>query len=142
IDLTIDALGGKTVTGERYFLASSPDTTARLYRFELAVDNRDGEILPGMFARAEVVKSEVTDAIVIPLYAVITRRDDRFVYIEEGGKAAIRRVDVGILDGWCIEVLSGLRVGEQVIVVGHRSIEEGQEVNVARAVTDPRELAE
>ncbi|MCP3678647.1 MAG: efflux RND transporter periplasmic adaptor subunit, partial [Deltaproteobacteria bacterium] len=45
IDLTIDALGGKTVTGERYFLASSPDTTARLYRFELAVDNRDGEIL-------------------------------------------------------------------------------------------------
>ncbi len=142
IDLTIDALGGKTVTGERYFLASSPDTTARLYRFELAVDNRDGEILPGMFARAEVVKSEVTDAIVIPLYAVITRRDDRFVYIEEGGKAAIRRVDVGILDGWRIEVLSGLRVGEQVIVVGHRSIEEGQEVNVARAVTDPRELAE
>ena len=99
VDLTIDALEGKTVTGEKYFLASSPDTTARLYRFELSVDNRDGEILPGMFARAEVVKSEVADAIVVPLYAVITRRDDRFVYVEEGGEARARRLKLASLMG-------------------------------------------
>ncbi|MFQ5587138.1 MAG: hypothetical protein ACE5GF_10030, partial [Thermodesulfobacteriota bacterium] len=94
----------------------------------------------GMFARAEVVKREVADAIVIPLYAVITRRDDRFVFVEEGGKARARRVKVGILDGWRIQILDGLKAGERVIVVGHRSVEEGQEVNVARTVTDPREL--
>ena len=142
VDLTIDALEGKTVTGEKYFLASSPDTTARLYRFELSVDNKSGEILPGMFARAEVVKSEVADAIVVPLYAVITRRDDRFVYVEKGGKAGAREVELGILDGWRIQILDGLKAGERVIVVGHRSIEEGQEVTVVRTVTDPGELVE
>ncbi|MFQ5329139.1 MAG: efflux RND transporter periplasmic adaptor subunit [Thermodesulfobacteriota bacterium] len=142
IDLTIDALGSKTVTGKNVFLAKSPDTTARLYRLVLAVDNREDEILPGMFARAEVVKREVAGAIVVPLYAVITRRDDRFVYVEEGGKAVARRVEVGILDGWRIQILNGLKAGERVIVVGHRSVEDGQEVNVTRTVTDSGELVE
>jgi len=142
VDLTIDALGGKTVTGTNVFLSSAPDTAARLYHLVLAVDNRDGEILPGMFARAEVVKREVTDAIVVPLYAVITKRDDRFVYVVEDGKAVARRVEIGILDGWRIQILEGLKIGERVIVVGHRSVEEGQEVRVVRTVTDPGELIE
>lgn len=142
VDLTIDALDGKTVTGEKYFLARSPDTLARLYRLELTVDNRAGDILPGMFARAEIVKKEVTDSIVIPLYAVITRREKQFVYVEENRKVKTRRVELGILDGWHVQILDGLKLGERVIVVGHRSVEEGQEVNVARTITDPRELVE
>ena len=141
VKVTIDALGGRTVTGEKYFLASAPETVARLYRLELALDNKGEEILPGMFARAEVVKREVSDTLVIPLYAMITRSDNRFVYVEEGGKAVARVVTPGILDGWRVQIVDGLAPGERVIVVGHRSVEEGQAVNVSRTVTDPAELA-
>jgi membrane fusion protein (multidrug efflux system) len=141
IDLTIEALNGKKFVGEKLFLASSPDTLAHLYRLELAVDNRGGEILPGMFARADILKKKMTNSVVIPLYAVISRRDERFAYVAEKGEAKIKGVELGILDGWRVQVLKGLKPGDQVIVVGQRDVDDGQKVNVINTVMNSRELA-
>ncbi len=141
VNLTIEALGGKTFSGEKYFLASSPDTLAHLYRMDLALDNRTGEILPGMFVRAGIIKSKSTDSVAIPLYAVISRRDESFVYVEEESKAKIRSVKLGILDGWRVQILKGLKTGDRVIVVGHRDVDDGQKINVLSTTTDSRELA-
>ena len=140
VNLTIEALGGKKFSGEKYFLSSSPDTLAHLYRMELALDNRIGEVLPGMFTRAEIVKSKLTKSIVIPLYSVITRRDERFVYVEAEGKAKIKSVELGILDGWRVQVIKGLKPGDRVIVVGHRDVDDGQKIKVLSAITNSREL--
>ena len=66
IDISLQALRDRTVAGTVHFLSSSPETVARLFRLELAVDNPNGEILPGMFFRADVVKKTVPDAIACP----------------------------------------------------------------------------
>jgi membrane protein implicated in regulation of membrane protease activity len=50
-------------------------------------------------------------------------------------------VKTGIQEGWRIEVKEGLDVGDQVIVVGHRGISDGQKVNVIRTVENMKELA-
>lgn len=76
VEFTIQALGDRKVTGRKFFLSSSPENQARLYRLELAVDNAGGEILPGMFLRADIVKKTVEDVLAVPLYAVLTRNDD------------------------------------------------------------------
>ncbi len=140
VDLTINALSGRKFSGYKYYLSSAPDTSARLYRLVLTIDNMDGEILPGMFVRAEIIKSHVSDSLVIPLYTVISRKDERFVYIEEHGKARVQIVELGILDGWRIQIRSGLKPGDHVIVVGHRDIDEGQKVKVLRTISNSKEL--
>jgi RND family efflux transporter MFP subunit len=139
-DVVIDALDKRRVQGEKIFLSRQPRDLARLYDLELVVANPDGRILPGMFARVELVKHVFHDALIIPLYAVITQGDETFVYIEQDNKAEKRSVEVGVLSGWLIQVTSGLRPGERVIIVGHRLLDEGQAVEVIKNVRDPEEI--
>ena len=138
-NITISALG-KTVKGTKYFLSKSPETFAHLYKLDIAVENPEGEILPGMFARVNIVKQEVHNGFAVPLYAVISRGDEQFIFVEKDGIAHVRMVETGILDGWRIQITRGLAERDQVIVVGHRSVDEGQAVNVVRTVSSPEEL--
>ena len=140
-DVIIDALGGRTVKGRKHFLSKSPENFAHLYKLEIEVRNPGGVILPGMFARANIVKREVRDSLSVPLYSVITRGNEQFVFIEKDGSAGVRMVETGILEGWRIQITKGLTGGDRVIVVGHRSVDEGQKVNVVRTVSDPEELS-
>lgn len=139
-DLKIEALGNKEITGTKHFLAVAPESMAQVYRLELKVDNRSEEILPGMFARVEIVKQEFPAALAIPLYAVISRDNMHYVYLEENGVAKLQEVELGILDGWQIQITGGLRPGEKVIVVGQRSVDEGQKLNVVKKVISPAEI--
>ncbi len=139
-DVVIEALGKRKVTGTKIFLSRQPNTFARLYDLELIVQNPDGRILPGMFARVELVKEVFNEALIIPIYAVLTQGDERFVYVVEDNKAEKRHVELGILSGWQIQVTSGLKPGDQVIVDGHRLLDDGQTVEVLRNVRDVREI--
>lgn len=140
VNLSIQALDGRDVTGTVHFLSRSPENLARLYRLEVKLDNPRAEILPGMFVRAGIVKKEIPDAVAVPLYSVISRSEGQFVYVANDGKAIRRDVELGILEGWRIQVAKGLDRGDRVIVVGHRDVEDGQEVKVVRSVSDPEEL--
>ena len=139
-DVIIEALDGLLVTGHKIFLSRQPRNLARLYDLELIVPNPDGRILPGMFARVELVKQVFNRALAIPLYAVITQGDDRFVYIEKESRAKKRNIKLGALVGWQVQVTSGLKAGERVIVVGHRLLDDGQLVEIVKNVNDPREI--
>jgi membrane fusion protein (multidrug efflux system) len=139
-DVVIEALGKRTVRGKKRFLSSKPRSLARLYDLELTVPNPTRDILPGMFARVELVKEVFHKALVVPLYAVIVQGDEKIVYVEEGGRARKRKVEIGVLSDWQVQILSGLAPGEKVIVVGHRLLDEGQEVNVIKVVRDPSKI--
>lgn len=139
-EVVIEALDKLRVKGEKVFLSRQPRTLARLYNLELRVPNPDGRILPGMFARVELVKHVFDDALAIPLYAVISQSDDHFVYIEKEGRAERRSVKLGTLVGWEVQVTSGLAPGDRVIVVGHRFLDHGQMVKVIQNVSDTREI--
>ena len=141
-DIVIEALENRRVKGKKIFLSHQPRTLARLYDLELAVQNPDGKILPGMFARVELIKKVFHKAISVPLYSIITEGDESFVYVVKNHVAKKRFVKLGILNGWEIQVISGLEPGERVIVVGHRLLDDGQDVEVIKNVTNPREILE
>ena len=139
-DVVIEALDNKKVRGKRIFLGWQPRSLARLYDLELIVANPDRRILPGMFAQVELVKKVYDQALTIPLYAVITQGDDRFVYIEKDGKAEKRPVTLGVLVNWQVHIKSGINPDERVIVVGHRFLDDGQAVKVIKNVSHPDEI--
>jgi membrane fusion protein (multidrug efflux system) len=139
-DVIIEALGNRSVKGKKIFLSRQPRTLARLFELELRVPNPDGRILPGMFVRAKLVRQVFNRALAVPLYAVITQGDERFVFLEKEGRAVKRRVTLGTLVGWQVHVTSGLQAGERVIVVGHRLLDEGQAVEVIENVSDPNKI--
>jgi len=137
IELQIQALDNMSVIGRRHFVSSSPETAARLYRLELAVDNPDHMILPGMFVRADIVKERKEQALSIPFYSVISRNDEQYVYVERDGVVHKRLVETGIMEKWMVEITKGLQAGEKIVIEGHRDVENDQQVNVVKVIKDP-----
>lgn len=141
-EIIIEALDNLRVKGKKGFLSRQPRSMARLYDLELIVPNPDGRILPGMFARVELVKHAYDQALAVPLYAVITHGDDRFVFVEKDGQVEKRAVQLGVLSGWQVHVRAGLHPGEHIVVVGHRFLDDGQAVNVIKTVSHPSEIVQ
>lgn len=134
IDLTIKALGNLQVQGEKHFLSPTPDSAARLYSLELLLENPTATILPGMFVRAAIIKQQIPDAMVVPLYSVISKDDRHFVYIAKDGVAVKKEVQLGYLEGWKVHVKEGLMAGDLVLVEGQRGVEDAQRIKVIRTL--------
>ena len=141
VDVEIKALGEYVVSGKIHFISSSPETLARLYRLELELDNPGHTILPGMFVRADIVKQSSKEALAIPFYSIISRNDEQYIFVENGGVVEKRAVKTGIMEGWMIEIIEGLEPGEHVVVEGHRDVEDGRKVQVVKVITDPGEYS-
>ncbi len=140
-EVMFDALDGRVFTARKYFLSRASDPMARLYNLELRIENPKGEILPDMFARVDIVKQEKANALAVPLYSIITLDNEKTVYVVDDQVVGSRTVKTGIQEGWRIEITEGLEAGEQVVVVGHRSLSDGQTVNVVKSILGMEELA-
>ena len=131
---TIDALDAKTFKGKKYFLSKVPDKLAKVYRLEIKVDNSEKLIFPGMFARVEIAKKESKNTIVIPITSVTNTKNGNFVFVEKNGVALKRKVDLGISEGFYIEIASGVNFGEKLIAVKQGDFEENQKVKVMKNI--------
>ena len=138
--VTIAALNDRKVWGEKILMAKKPVGPSMVFPLKLAVKNVGQEILPGMFATAELVKEVDSQALGIPLYAIITEKQEKYVYVIENNLAVKRMVTLGFLEDWKVQISSGLQPVEKVAIVGHRGLEEGQSVKVVKEVTDPGEM--
>lgn len=141
VDISIQALDNRVIPANKYFLSSSPETFARIYNLELEIDNSDGEILAGMFIRADIVKKQVDKALTVPFYSVVSRNNEQYVFIEEDGVAKKRIVTLGIMEKWMVQVIDGLTNDDKLILEGHRDVEDGQKVTVVKAISTPEELS-
>ncbi|MBF0101352.1 MAG: efflux RND transporter periplasmic adaptor subunit [Desulfobacterales bacterium] len=131
--VTIDALSQKVFTGKKYFLSKTADTMARLYDLVLVIDNSDHLILPDMFARVEIVKKQIPDAIAVPIYSVISIDQRHIVYVEKDKKASLVPVSLGIQEKGWIQIKQGLNSGDHLIMTGNRFLAQDQPVNVIRS---------
>ncbi len=139
-DMTIDALGGQSYTGEYHYLYKTADSMARLYNLEIKVDNPNGRILPDMFVRVSIIKNQDPDGIAVPMYSLVTLNKKIGVYVEADKMVSFRPVNPGFQDGWKTQIPQGLNPGEHIVVVGHRIIKDGEKVNVTKTIQDMGQL--
>jgi membrane fusion protein, heavy metal efflux system len=86
------------------------------------IDNK-GEILPGSFVDVYLKSNPITDALIIPVSALIEEQGIYFVYVQlEGESFTKREVKLGGNDGLNVQVLSGLNEGERVVTKGAYNI--------------------
>ena len=108
-------------------------------RCRALLDNRDGALVPGLYARARLSDpAGEAEAVVVPDAAVGTDQDRKFVYVVGADrKAAYRPVTTAQAVGSERVVLEGLKAGEQVIVNGLMRVRPGQSVNPSAEGTAP-----
>jgi membrane fusion protein (multidrug efflux system) len=114
------------------------DPRTRTFIARALVDNADGSLKPGMQVTALIEGPERT-VIAVPDIAVQEEGDASFVFIapaakgDQPAKAERRPITVGQRRDGYIEVLSGLKPGEQIITEGLVRLRPGQPVRVANA---------
>ncbi len=109
------------------------DPETRAFEVEVQVPNPDRRLLPGMIARVAVHQSVAQGALIIPQSFLVTRRLDNGVFVIEDGVARWRPLTLGAVVHDQVVISDGLRHGDNVVVVGQRSLADGDRVIISRA---------
>ncbi len=134
VDISADALPGKTFRGNLDAINPRVDANGRSLELRARLDNSDGLLRPGMFARVRVILGERNDALLIPEEAIVPQGDDFFVFrvVDREGQTIVQRVRVraGVRRDAKVEIVDGLQNGDRVVIAGMRLARDGQLVRV------------
>ncbi len=124
------AIDGDTnrYSGELKRLSPVISDQSRTLRAEADFPN-EGSLRPGAFARAEIVVASQERALLVPLKAIANFAGLEKVFLVKDGKAVERSVVTGRIEGTNVEILSGAREND-VVVLDPGSLRTGQPVTV------------
>ncbi|MFC3550592.1 efflux RND transporter periplasmic adaptor subunit [Lysobacter cavernae] len=108
-----DGVTAQTVL-ERVLPGTATASQSTVARATLA--NGDGQWRPGSAVKARITVAQQPAALVVPLAAVQTFRDWEVVFVRVGDTYEVRPVELGQRDATRVEVLSGIKPGDQVVV--------------------------
>jgi membrane fusion protein (multidrug efflux system) len=120
-----DETFGATVT----FVSPTIDPRTRTLRVKAQLENREGKLRPGLFARVDLGVSERTGVPMVPEEAILQRSDGAVVFRTNGDHRVERVVvETGThREGW-VEVVRGLSPGELVVSRGQTLLQDGDRV--------------
>jgi RND family efflux transporter MFP subunit len=131
IDMTFAEYAGRTFQGTLVRTADAIDPASRTLLVEIDVDNRSGQLLPGALAQVHFKTPRLAPTFVVPVSALIFRRDGlRISTVVSGSVAHIVPVVIGEDDGATAQIVTGLNAGDLVIQNPPDSIIEGEKVTV------------
>lgn len=134
-EIRIDAYANKIFAGEVTEVGGSPILKANLneaikFKVKVWIQNPPLTIKPGLSVQADIFTGSRENAVAVPIQALVTReiqlkagqalqpgapRDEEGVFVAEGGKSRFVPVKTGLMGDLNVEVIEGLKGGEQVI---------------------------
>lgn len=131
--LKFEVYGDEEFTGKVSLVYPTIDSQTRTFPVEITLNNSDGRVRPGMFARV-IMSFGVMDHVVVPDQAIVKQvgSGERFVYVYKDGKVCMNRVELGRRMGTEYELVSGVENGSQVVVAGQSRLNDGMEVELQK----------
>lgn len=110
------------------------DPTSGTIRGRAVFDNSDGQLLPGLFARARIGTPDEKRSILVNDAAINTDQSKRYVYaLNAENKAEYRQVELGGLEDGLRIITSGLEENDRIVVNGLAKIRPGAEIKPIEA---------
>lgn len=140
IPLTFPEHPGKTFTGTLVRTADAIDPASRTLLVEVDVDNRSGELMPGSLAQVHFKTPTIGSTFIVPSAALIFRSQGlRVGTVIDGDEAHLVPVMIGQDDGATVQIINGLKAGDQVIQDPPDSLIEGEKVRVVEPGSESHE---
>jgi Cu(I)/Ag(I) efflux system membrane fusion protein len=126
---------GVELEGTVLFVYPYLERATRQVRVRLAFDNESGLLKPGMFATVEIARTLAAERTLAPREAVIDTGERQVAFVSLGeGRFEPRDVRTGVAaDDGRVEVLSGLKPGEKVVVSGQFLLDSEAKIRAALA---------
>jgi membrane fusion protein (multidrug efflux system) len=138
VEFTVAAVPGRVFRAQVDFIDPVVQDALRTIVVKARAPNPDRVLRPGMFIEARLATATRSNAVVVPEDAVQPLRTANVVWAVANGKASRRVVQLGARSQGLVEVVSGVRAGEQVVVGGLERMAEGAPI-APRPRTVPRD---
>ncbi len=107
------------------------DTTTGTFKLRATFANDDGALFPNQFVNARLLVDTLSGAVVVPNAAVQLGPNGNFAYVvKDDDTVTVRPIKIGPADSGRTAILSGLQVGEKVVIDGADRLREGAKVAV------------
>ncbi|MCI0369808.1 MAG: efflux RND transporter periplasmic adaptor subunit [candidate division NC10 bacterium] len=134
VAVTLEAYPGRAFRGKVARVSPSVDPQTRTLPLEALLDNPEGRLRPGFFARGQILARTDKGVPFVPEAALYTFVGVTKVFVVADGTVQERQVDTGErLDGW-VEIRRGVKPGEVVATANLAALFDGAPVTVTRTV--------
>ena len=121
--ITVDAFPDEVLTGKVTKVAVLPDSQNRwmnpdlkVYPTTVAIDGTNEWVKPGMSAKVRILVNHLDDVVYVPMQAVLPDDGKQYCYVMDGHTPERREVEAGEYNDEFIEVKTGLKEGERVLL--------------------------
>ena len=121
------------IPGRVLRLSPTMDPNTHTFRAEVAIQNVQSVLRPGMFVEVTVIAESRVDVPVVPRESVTERAGKSVVFLLDGQRVSRRDVRLGLGDDDVVEVLEGLATGDRIVVRGLETLTDGTRVRVVSA---------
>ena len=124
--------------GQVTVISPTIDQDTRTLRVKAAIDNRDGRLRPGLFARVDLGISKRSGVTMVPEDAILQRADGSVLFLMDGTDRVRRlRVATGAYLDTLVEVVGGIKADDLVVVRGQAELLNGSRVSLRNADGSP-----
>jgi membrane fusion protein (multidrug efflux system) len=135
--VTSDFLPDRKFTGWVKRISPVIDPQSGTFKVTVGVNNPDRDVLPGLFVKAAIVTEERPNALLVPKRAVVYDGGGQFLFTVRDGQAVRLPLTAGFETPDTIEVRSGLKEGDPVIVRGQSGLKDETPVKVVNPDDSP-----
>ncbi|MFN2239228.1 MAG: efflux RND transporter periplasmic adaptor subunit [Thermoanaerobaculia bacterium] len=133
VRLTMRAGEGTSFPARIRQISPVVDTATGTVKLTVEAGEYPSNVRPGAFVSVDIVQQTRPSALVVPKEAVLRELQESHVFVALDGTAKKRTVTLGLEEGDRVEILTGLRAGESVIVAGQGGLKDGSPVRVLDA---------
>ena len=132
-DVAVPEMPGRRFSGRVVRTSDAMDLASRTLKVEVDVDNSKGLLMPGEFVEVHFKLPAPVNSVTVPVNALLFRSEGMSAAAVRDGRVVLLPVTIGHDYGDSLEVTSGLRPGQQIIVNPPDSIGNGQKVRTIPA---------
>jgi len=152
VTVQVDALPGKTFNGTVSAVYPAASATNRVFTLRVTVSNPQNQLRPGMFARGSIITKVARNVPIVPASALVPLAStqgfqpnvssnepiasgtqtlpQQVVVVGPNHTAQPRAVTIGIQNQQQAEITSGLKSGEQIVIVGQQGLKSGDKLAI------------
>jgi len=129
-EVTVDAYGDKIFAGTVAVMNPEAGTSNRMFRTKVKIDNADGALKAGMFAKVQLATGDAMQILTVPQAAVIQKQGLYYVFTIEKDSVVRHPVEIGVVTGDVIPIKSGLQLGDKVAISNVSQLKDGAAVRI------------
>lgn len=133
VPVIVGAAGDSTINGAIDTISPDVDSKNNSYIIKVKIDNSNGSLKAGMFAKVSIPDQQNNNAVVVPNEALKVENGVKYLYTVESSKIKRVVVKTGIANDKITEITTdSIKAGTEIITEGQSLLTDGEKVNVVK----------